>query len=164
MNKFRRSVAWGAVLMVAVACADGDVRPLDSLVERDGRYLDPADFRAYSGPVVATFRDALDAVELSARLVDGRFEGAFERYYRDGALFSRGAYRAGRWHGPFESFYADGSTWMQGTYDDGVLDGPYVAYDEAGGVTEEGAYASGVPCGTWTVEGVTERHPPCPDA
>lgn len=153
---------WSAALLVAVACADGDVRRLDTLVERDGRYLDPADFRAYTGPVVATFRNAPEAVELSARLVDGRFEGPFERYYRDGMLFSRGAYRAGQWDGPFESFYADGSPWMTGTYAGGVLDGPYVAYDEDGRVVEEGAYASGVPCGAWTVDGEPEVHPACP--
>ncbi|MEX2467216.1 MAG: hypothetical protein WD995_09910 [Gemmatimonadota bacterium] len=149
-------------LSVLAACGESEPRSLDTLVERDGRYLDPQDFRPYSGPVVSTYRDAPDAVEMSAHLEDGRLDGPYERFYRDGSLFGRGGYRAGAWHGPFESFYQDGSLWMRGRYEDGVLDGPYVAYAEDGSVQEEGTYAAGEPCGTWVRDGEVETYPDCP--
>ena len=152
-----------AVLSAVAAACDGDgPRSLGTLVEREGRYLDPEDFRPYSGPVVTTFRDDPDAIEMSARLVDGRLDGAYERFYRDGSLFGVGAYRAGTWDGPFESFYRDGALWMRGRYEGGALDGPYVAYAEDGSVQEEGVYAAGTPCGRWMIDGEEEIHPACP--
>ena len=156
-----RSTLALALLLIG-ACADAQPRSLDTLVQREGRYLDPEDFRPYSGPVLSKYRDDPEAVEMSARLVDGRFQGSYERFYRDGSVFGRGAYQDGVWHGPFESFYQDGTLWMEGTYEDGALDGPYVAYGEDGSVQERGSYASGSPCGTWTLDGEEETHPPCP--
>lgn len=157
------SVGLALVLATSLGCSGGEPRPLDTLVQRDGVYLDPEDFRPYTGSVVSVFREDPEAVELSARLVDGRFEGAYERFYRDGSVFGRGEYRAGVWHGPFESFYQDGSVWMRGRYVDGDLDGPYRAFAEDGAVQESGVYAAGEPCGVWMVDGTEEDHPPCPD-
>ncbi|MDZ7778790.1 MAG: hypothetical protein U5R14_02495 [Gemmatimonadota bacterium] len=148
--------------LVPAGCSDPEPRSLDSLVERDGRYLDPDGFQPYSGPVVSMYPDEPDAVEMTARLRDGVFDGPYERFYRDGSLFGHGRYRDGVWHGPFESFYEDGSPWMRGRYEDGVLDGPYVAYSEDGSVEEEGTYADGEPCGLWERDGREESHPPCP--
>jgi hypothetical protein len=163
--KRRRSVLMGiaAVLSaVGAACDGAGPRSLDTLVQREGRYLDPEDFRPYTGLVVTMYRDAPDAIEMSARLVDGRLDGPYERFYRDGALFGVGTYRAGAWEGPFESFYRDGTLWMRGRYEGGVLDGPYVAYAEDGSVQEEGVYAAGAPCGRWVIDGEEEAHPACP--
>lgn len=151
-----------AVAIAASACADPEPRSLATLVQREGRYLDPDDFDPYSGPVFSTFRDDPDAVEMTAYLVDGRLHGAYERFYRDGSVFGRGAYRNGAWHGPFESFYRDGTLWMEGRYEEGSLDGPYVAYAEDGTVQERGTYAADTPCGTWIRDGVEEGHPDCP--
>ena len=151
-----------ALFLAVGACGDPDPRSLDALVQREGRYLDPEDFRPYSGPVFSTYQDDPEAVEMSASLVNGRFEGPYERFYPDGSVFSRGAYQEGVWHGPFESFYQDGAPWMEGRYEEGALDGPYVAYGEDGSVQERGTYASGSPCGTWTMDGEEEAHPPCP--
>lgn len=157
------ALALGMVSALALGgCGDGEPRSLDALVQREGRYLDPRDFRPYSGPVFSNYRDDPDAVEMTARLVDGRLDGPYERFYRDGAVFSRGAYRAGTWHGPFESFYRDGTLWMEGRYDDGVLDGPYLSYAEDGTVQEEGVYAAGDPCGPWIRDQGEEMHPACP--
>ena len=41
------------------------------------RYLDPENFRPYNGPVLTVYRDAPDAIEISARRVDGRLAGAY---------------------------------------------------------------------------------------
>jgi hypothetical protein len=161
-RKLARLCAALVIVQLLGACGDGEPRSLDALVQREGRYLDPKDFRSYSGPVFSTFRDDPDAVEMEARLVDGRLDGPYERFYRDGSVFGRGAYRAGVWHGPFESFYRDGTLWMEGRYEHGALDGPYVAYREDGSVQERGTYAAGNPCGTWIMDGEEETHPACP--
>lgn len=151
-----------AVAIAASACADPEPRSLGTLVQREDRYLDPDDFRPYSGPVFATFRDDPDAKEMTAHLVDGRLHGPYERFYRDGSVFGRGAYRNGAWDGPFESYYRDGTLWMEGRYEEGSLDGSYVAYAEDGTVEERGTYAAGTPCGTWIRDGEEETHPACP--
>ncbi len=163
--KRRRRVVVAIAAMswvVGAGCDRADPRSLDTLVEREGRYLDPEDFRPYTGRIVTMYRDAPNAIEMSARLVDGRLDGAYQRFYRDGSLFSAGAYRAGVWNGSFESFYRDGTLWMRGRYAEGVLDGPYWAYAEDGSMQEEGVYAAGTPCGRWVIAGEEETHPPCP--
>lgn len=152
-----------AVAIAASACGDAEPRSLGSLVQREGRYLDPDDFRPYTGPVFSTFRDEQDAVEMTAHLVEGRLHGQYERFYRDGTVFGRGAYRDGAWDGPFESFYRDGTLWMEGRYEGGSLDGPYVAYAEDGTVQERGTYVAGAPCGTWIRDGEEQVHPDCPE-
>lgn len=150
------------LVIATSACADSEPRNLDTLVQQEGRYLDPADFRPYTGPVFGTFRDDPDAVEMTARLVDGRLHGPYERFYRDGSVFGRGAYRNGAWDGPFQSFYRDGTLWMEGSYVEGALDGAYVAFGEDGTVQERGRYVRGAPCGTWIRDGREEVHPDCP--
>lgn len=151
-----------ALAAVVTGCTEPEPRPLESLVEREGRYLDPESFTPYSGPVVSMYRGSPAAVEMRATLEEGRLHGPYERYYRSGATFGTGAYREGTWHGPFESFFEDGSPWMRGSYVDGVLDGPYVVYAEDGTVEEEGVYDGGEPCGIWVMGGDTIDHPECP--
>jgi antitoxin component YwqK of YwqJK toxin-antitoxin module len=162
MSTSGRILAITLAIWSAAACSERTPRNLDSLVERDGRYLDPENFRPYSGPVVATFDGAPEMVELEAELAEGRLDGPYERFYRSGVLFGRGEYRMGAWHGAFESFYEDGTLWMSGRYEDGQLDGPYTSYAEDGSIVEQGSYAAGAPCGAWTVEGTEEVHAACP--
>jgi len=159
-----RTMRIGAWIMLALlaGCTEQEPRRLDSLVEREGRYLDPGSFTPYSGPIVAMYRGTTDVVEMRATLEDGRLHGPYERYYRSGATFGTGAYREGIWDGPFESFFEDGAPWMRGSYVDGVLHGPYVVYAEDGSVEEEGVYQTGEPCGTWVLSGDTVVHPACP--
>jgi hypothetical protein len=157
------SLALGCLVLLTVSsgCADPEPRRLDELVVRDGRYLDPADFEPYTGPVFSVFDGNSASVELRTRLAAGRFDGPYERFYRSGSLFGTGSYSDGEWHGPFETFYEDGSPWMKGSYDQGVLTGPFEELDQGGQVIERGAYRAGEPCGTWQVGLEQVAHPPC---
>lgn len=159
-----RGVLVGALAVAASCGGDAEPRRLDTLVEQGGRYLDPADFDPWTGPVVSHFQGGDGVVEMRARLREGRLDGPYERYYRSGALFGTGAYRAGAWHGPFESFYEDGTPWMSGRYEEGALEGPYRAWDEDGTLVEEGTYEDGARCGTWTEYGEAVTYPPCAGA
>src|SRR5690606_4599281 len=159
-----RTMRIGAWIMLALlaGCTEQEPRRLDSLVEREGRYLDPGSFTPYSGPIVAMYRGTTDVVEMRATLEDGRLHGPYERHYRRGAPFGTGAYREGIWDGPFKSFFEDGGPWRRGSYVDGGLHGPYVVYAEDGSVEGEGVYQTGEPCGTWVLSGDTVVHPACP--
>lgn len=157
------SAALLVVVVVTGGCGEAGPRNLSSLVQRDGVYLDPDQFRPYTGPVVSYHRDPPDAVEMTAELVDGLLHGPYVRYYPTGEVLTRGRYERGRWEGDFETLYADGSLWMRGGYSGGELDGPFIAYDEDGDVVEEGAYADGEPCGVWLMDGERVEHAECPE-
>jgi hypothetical protein len=120
---------------------------LDQLEERRGVYLQRPAFEPYSGSVLATWDDG--TVRERGTLVNGRWDGVRESYYRLGTLKARETYSNGVLNGPFEAYFKMGTPSDMGTYVDGRLDGPYESF-WLRQPAEQGAFAAGRMCGAWT--------------
>jgi antitoxin component YwqK of YwqJK toxin-antitoxin module len=56
----------------------------------------------------------------------------------------QGLIKDGKWNGPWVSYHKDGQLDFKANYKDGKLHGPVVFYDENGQVSSKGTYKDGV--------------------
>lgn len=175
------------VLLVLVGCIEPELVPrnLTELVVEGDRILNSTTMKPYSGPVFS-LHEGTENVHVRTELLDGRMngpyemyhkngqfflkgsysngveDGPFEWYYRDGQLWSKGSYANGEYDGPIEFYYENGQLQMKGSYVNGVKDGPRVWYRENGQLKVKRSFSNGERCGEWIEYGSPMTYPPCP--
>lgn len=94
---------------------------------------------------------------------DGRHDGTWKLYYRDGTLFEEVTYTLGVRDGPWRMYHRNGQLAEDRTWARGHQTGLQTDYDEAGRKLGEGAWHDGQPSGSWRcwTDGV-ERSIPAP--
>ena len=77
---------------------------------------------------------------------DGKKDGPWVRYHKNGQLESKGTYKNGKEQGPWVIYWSNGQLFKKGTLEDGKKDGPWVGYNKDGTVSEyfTGTYKNGV--------------------
>lgn len=91
-----------ALIVCCGACAPTQaVRDLDELVVRDSTYLDPSTLVPYSGPVVRTFPDDPERLEIDGALLGGVWHGELVVYHPSGRVRYAGAFAFGERCGPW---------------------------------------------------------------
>ena len=76
----------------------------------------------------------------------------------------KGSYSDGKEDGPFESFFKNGQPEWVCSFAKGELHGPFESYHEDGQLESKGSYSQGEKCGEWTEGKETVRYPSCPPA
>jgi len=113
---------------------------MDDLVERDDLY--------YKELTDIPFTGEITGIE-QGKIKNGKKEGPWVGYYKNGQLDYKGTYKNGKWDGPWVSYYDNGQLWLKGTYKDGKWDGPWVYYYKDGQLDYKGTYKDGKLDGPW---------------
>lgn len=70
-------------------------------------------------------------------------------YYESGQVRMEGAMKNGKRQGEWNAYLRDGRQWSKDVFKDGVLEGPSTVYWENGNLRWEGYYKDGKHCGEW---------------
>ena len=93
------------------------VKP-DDLVERNGIFYKKFTDKPYSGYVEGEDKDGYI---VKGNYKDGKEEGVYERYYKNGQLEEKGTYKYGKLDGIWEYYFDDGMLWKKVTWKNGKL-------------------------------------------
>ena len=70
-------------------------------------------------------------------------------YYDTGEVRMEGAMKNGKKQGEWKAYLRDGRPWSIGNFKDGKMDGPSTVYWENGNLRYEGNFKDGAHCGHW---------------
>ena len=70
-------------------------------------------------------------------------------YYDTGEVRMEGAMKNGKKQGEWKAYLRDGRPWSIGNFKDGKMDGPSTVYWENGNLRYKGYFKDGVHCGHW---------------
>jgi hypothetical protein len=84
----------------------------------------------------------VDGVRINQYDMDGRKQGYWEDYYKNGDLLSKGSFKNGKRDGYWE-WYDDGKLNYNGSYKDGEWDGIWGFYNENGQLEQKDLYKNG---------------------
>ncbi len=99
------------------------------------------------GPWKVFYRDGSLKAEGSYK--DDLKIGQWRYYFMDGKIEQQGTYAAGKAHGVWEWYYANGETLREEEYNLGFEDGMSTEYNDTGAVIAEGPYVDGMKEGKW---------------
>ena len=137
---------------------------MDDLVKRDGIYYKKDTDVPFTGKITGRKQGSFKDGKMEGPWVyyrkngqlfskgtykDGKKDGPYVDYYAIGQLASKGTYKDGNKHGPWILYYENGQLWDKNTYKDGEVDGPWVSYHENGQLREKGTYKVGKRNGPW---------------
>ena len=83
------------------------------------------------------------------KLKNGKKEGPWVYYHKNGKLFSKGTYKDGMNEGPWVSYWGNGKLLSKGTYKNGKREGPWVSVNYKGQLEGKGTYKNGMKNGHW---------------
>ena len=131
-----RHILTSVVLVVLLfpALAVWETVTMDDLVERDGLYYKKFTNVPFSGKVTGKEQGSLK---------NGKKEGLWVKYRKDGQLKSKGTYKNGKKEGLYVRYWDNGQLYSKGTYKNGKEDGPWVHYYDGGRIWTKGTYKDG---------------------
>ena len=126
-----------AILFVSLLSSPSWSTALGDLVERDGLYYEKFTDVPFTGEITGQFQGSIK---------NGKEEGAWVRYHKNGQLFSKGNFKNGWLEGAWVWYYDDGQVNNKGNYKKGKRDGAWVYYREDGTVSKlmTGTFKGGV--------------------
>jgi hypothetical protein len=82
---------------------------------------------------------------------DGKLEGEYLLYYRNGQLKEKETFLDGKLEGDYISYYKNGQIREKGTFRGDKREGPYTAFDREGRLLEQAVFKGGKPVGANTL-------------
>ena len=113
----------------------------DDLIKQDGLYYEKFTHEPFSGKVKG---------QSAGLLWEGKQEGIWREYYKDGSLKEEFSCKDGKKHGSYTNWHENEYIWQEGTYKDGKKHGPYTSWHENGNKGWEGTYKDGKQHGLYT--------------
>lgn len=80
---------------------------------------------------------------------NGKIEGVYETYYENGKIQCKGAYNNGKKQGLFEYYYDNEKVWAKITYNNDDEEGLYEEYYKNGKLKMKGSFKNGYKEGNW---------------
>ena len=112
------------VLMSLVSSPSwGETR--DDLVIRAGLYYKKFTATPFTGELEGQWKGSIK---------NGKEEGFWEYYDKNGQLFRKGDFKNGKRKGSWETYYEGGQLWYKGDYKNGKREGSFESYNEDGTV------------------------------
>ena len=123
---------------------------VDDLVKRDDLYFKKFTDVPFTGETKITEEtNVFLAIHGDGFFKDGKKEGFWRKYFKDGSLSSRKTYANGIETGPSERYYENGQLWTKGNLKSGKRDGIWKFYHKNGRLSIEGIYQAGIENGIW---------------
>ena len=156
------------LVIIAVATAATSCSRTETTRYPDGRIRSVIQYKGKKehGKTVYYFQNP-NIVEMEVEMRNGRRNGEFRRYYKNGALDTRCVYvndsiegvevmytangcksqeftySHGRKNGPHKAYHLDGSIKIEGSFKDDLFDGEWHYYDERGVPVGDGEFRNG---------------------
>jgi antitoxin component YwqK of YwqJK toxin-antitoxin module len=92
----------------------------------------------------------VDLIHVESTWRDGRLDGPWVQFHRDGRKAAEGRYRAGEKHGPWTYWFEGGQVSEEVAFDMGRRHGRFVQWWPGGKKRTEGSFCFGLQCGRWT--------------
>ena len=108
---------------------------IDDLVNRDGLYYKKFTDVPFTGNIKSKLH--------KGKITNGKKDGPWVSYHRNGQLFVKGTYRNGKAEGPWIEYHANGQLFKKGTYKDDRAEGAWVKYRGNGDLRFKGTYKDG---------------------
>ena len=138
-------------LFLLASCTPSDI-PHEKLEERQGVFYEVNSQIPYSGPI-KTYYDNTFTLFREGNCIDGKKEGLWQNYYKDGGLASEGNYIDGNKEGLWEFDYDKGINIQilrtKGNYIDGKKEGLWEWYHDTGQLKSKGNNKDGKLDGLW---------------
>jgi len=113
---------------------------LGDLVERDGLYYEKFTDVPFTGEITGQFQGSIK---------NGKEEGAWVRYHKNGQLMVKANFENGKEQGAFVSYRDNGQLKNKGNYKNGKEEGAWVWYYDNGQVNDKRSYKNGKKEGAW---------------
>ena len=114
---------------------------MEDLVLRDGLFYERSSNTPFTGK--------LDDTRRQGSIVDGKQEGPWVAYWKNGQLSSKGVYKSGKQTGSWFYYYDNGNLWSQESWREGKQDGLWITYWDNGQLRSKGNYINGKQEGRW---------------
>ena len=134
-------------MLLIVGCS----KPIndETLIEEDGLYYHSETKELYSGQA---YKNRLGGkVQFECAYKDGKKNGKWTEYYKNGQIKKEGNYKDGKGDGKWTFYDEEGSLIGEGIYQNGLKwSGFFIDYYENGQIKEHGIYKDGEKEGKWT--------------
>jgi antitoxin component YwqK of YwqJK toxin-antitoxin module len=119
--------------------------PKPDITIKDGLIFKQGEFKPYSGIV----KDTIQGKRIEYEVVDGKKNGEFKTYFKNGKLAMNGYIKDNLNQGKWTYYYQSGQVESEGTFKDDLPDGMWKWFYENGNLREEGSYVKGNREGKW---------------
>ena len=113
---------------------------IGDLVERDGLYYEKFTDVPFTGEVTGKEKVAFK---------NGKWDGAWVRYHKNGQLMSKGNYRSGLAEGAWINYHENGQLFRKGNYKNGRKEGAWIHYYTNGQLSYKGNWKNHGRDGAW---------------
>jgi hypothetical protein len=104
---------------------------IDDLVQREGIYYQKFNNVPFTGKLTGREQGSFK---------NGKEEGAWVGYHKNGQLWYEGNYKNGKSEGTWTEYHTNGQLWSKGNYKNGRLDGVWVVYSRDGQLYSKDTY------------------------
>jgi len=136
----------------ALECPPGTVRAGEPPPAGHGEWCErpgPDGRPRRHGPAV-DYYPGTPLVHVASTWSDGRLDGAWVQYHRDGRKAAEGRYREGERDGEWRFWFESGRLEEEVAFDRGRRHGRFAQWWPNGKLRTEGRFCSGLQCGRWT--------------
>ena len=120
------------LILIFVGCSSPEPTNYQMLIQQDGIYYLKDSDNIFTGPVFNINGKSEGYIK------DGKRQGTFKYYHKNGQLRIEEKYRNGKEEGSYKIYYSNGNLLKEGTYKDGKSNGPYKSYHLNGELKEKG--------------------------
>ena len=125
------------LLVPNYACSES----MENLVLRDGLFYERSSNSPYTG--------VLDDKRSRGSVIDGKQEGPWVAYWKNGTISSKGHYKKGKQDGSWLYYFDNGNVWSEESWKDGKHEGTWITYWDNGKLRSKGDYINGKQEGPW---------------
>ena len=112
------------LLLILIGCSSPEPEPInykEKLISRNNVYYTKDTNKPYSGPVFSLHDNDNEKIFQQFKLKNGRMDGTYKSYYRNGQLHESFYKEDGKFEGPSKKYYSSGQIELEETYKDGKL-------------------------------------------
>ena len=119
------------------------------LILRNGLYLNKQNNKPFTGMAIEPVCNENNPFDLSKAITrieykNGKRDGCYNYFHKNGQLMFRGNYKNGKLHGPFEGFHHyNGQLIETGDYKNGNPQGPWQRFDVNGNLVSSQIFKNG---------------------
>jgi antitoxin component YwqK of YwqJK toxin-antitoxin module len=144
----KHSVYCLAFLILLASCSRNTVVIRESDLPEEVFYL-PDQIKPYSGHCIIHFTNT-GLVKQDMTFKDGKLDGVFISYYRNGNVNRKGEFSEGRYHGKWEQWSESGKKLYEVHYRNDTLCGAFNVWYPTGVLKKKGVCADNNRKGLWT--------------
>lgn len=152
MNKFNPAII--LIFLFIYSCSNESIKVSSNSLNKEG-YIYKYQGELFNGTVVDTTETG--RVLLTFNCIDGKIEGDFLEYHKNGNLSFKCNYVKGVKEGPATHYFSTGKKEISETYHKGQKTGPYEEYNASGKVVFKGFYKNWKKDSLWIEYTETEK-------